>query len=641
MAPINNCTQMDLPTGAINQRCVDFYLSRAQGGIGLIITGAFKVENKIEVCMDLRGGIMKWVLISPSCMPMIDELAKHVQALGTKLIVQISAGPGRVTRRDVIESGVQPVSASASPCFFSPDTICRPLETEEVERIVQAFGHAAELLAQAGVDGVEIHGHEGYLLDQFSTALWNKRTDKYGGDLAGRLTLASEILEIIKNRVGKEFPVLYRFGVKQFVRGSGICGYAKEQSELGRDLDEAREMAGLLEQMGYDALDLDVGVYESAYRGHPPQYLPPAFSLDLIRQVKESVQIPVLAAGKLGNPDVALDAILKKKTDVILLGRSLMADPGWPLKVQAGLVEDIRPCIGCDEACRPKPNLKPISCSVNPACNRERSMALDLTRTRKKVWVVGGGIAGMEVARVVSLRGHHVTLIEKTDRLGGHLIEASVPCFKYAIKELLDWYLQQINRLPIEICLNQNASRDLLQQQSPDVVVIATGSSPSSLNIVGTEKQNVSYCTDTLRGIVPTGKRVAVVGGGSEGCETALWLARQGKNVTIIEQLPNLLDGVWWTHRALLRDLLSDECVQVLTGTTVREVSDDGVLLDDTQPRSMPFDTIVLAVGMKSNHELFDSLVGSSFERYIIGDAVLPRKIHHAIWEAMVVGRTI
>ena len=641
MAPINNTSQMDLQTGVINQRCIDYYFRRAQGGVGLIVSGVFKVENKIEVCMDVRTGALKWPLISSSCVAMLDDLAKSVQALGTKLVVQLSAGPGRVTRPDVIESGVQPVSASANPCFFSPGTICRPLETSEVEQIVEAFGDAVDLLRQAGVDGIEVHGHEGYLLDQFSTALWNRRGDKYGGTLERRLTLAREILDIAKKRGGEDFPVIYRLGVKHFIYGDSSSERTAARTELGRDIEEAIQMARLLENMGYDALDLDVGAYESAYMAHPPQYLPPAFSLDLIAQVKGAVAIPVLAAGKLGDPEVAVDAVLKGKTDIVLLGRSLLADPDWPLKLKKGKVRDIRPCIGCDEACRPKPILKPISCSVNPECDREGSAGLLVARDPKHVFIVGGGVAGMEAARVATLRTHKVVLFEKTDRLGGHLIEASAPEFKGAVKRLLDWYLHAVKLLPIDVRLNQSVSKRTLEDGKPDVVVIATGSSPAALSIQGADASTVHSCTDVLRGKVQTGRRVVVIGGGSEGCETALWLAREGKQVTIIEQLPDVLEGIWWTHRSLLKDLLVKENVKLVTGRAVRNVSDIGEAVGGASPLQMPFDTVCVATGMKPNDELQDSLAGGPFEYYVVGDAVQPRKIHHAIWDGYMVGRAI
>ncbi len=293
-----------------------------------------------------------------------------------------------------ISFACHPVSASAVPHFHEPKILCRPLETVEVEKIVKAFGTAAEILAAAGVDGIELHGHEGYLFDQFTTSLWNQRTDNYGGNLKQRLTFPIEVLKEIKQHAGADFPVQYRFGLKHYIKGLNSGALQGESfSEAGRDISEGLEMAKLLEEAGFDALHVDAGCYDSWYWAHPPIYQEHGCMVDMAARVKEVVSIPVIAVGKLELPEQAERVIAEGKSDMIAIGRGLLADSHWPVKVAEGKTEDIRPCIGCHDGCIGRfMRGKPLSCAVNPACGREKLYALDRVEKPKKVVIVGGGI---------------------------------------------------------------------------------------------------------------------------------------------------------------------------------------------------------------------------------------------------------
>ena len=286
------------PDGSPTQRAIDYYIERARGGLGLIITGLFNVRN------ESGSDVSNMHSVNRSMTATFGELSEAVHALGTKIFVQLTAGFGRVAHSRIL--GGDPVSASVIPNFWEPTINCRPLETDEVEKIVEDFGRAAEILATAGVDGIELHGHEGYLFDQFTTAIWNKRTDKYGGNLKDRLTFPIEVLKIIKERAGADFPVQYRFGLKHYIKGLNMGALPGEDyTEAGRDIEEGLKMAKMLEEAGFDVLHVDAGCYDSHYWSHPPIYQAHGCMADMAAEVKKVVKIPVITVGRLARLELA------------------------------------------------------------------------------------------------------------------------------------------------------------------------------------------------------------------------------------------------------------------------------------------------------------------------------------------------
>lgn len=638
MAPMGAFGLVD-ERGCFNQRAVDYYVERAKGGTGLIITSVCKVENELD---QIAPGLLPCATISPARFALTSsEMTERIHAYGSKVFLQLSMGFGRSGAPGTLLTK-QPVSASAVPNYWDPKVTCRELTTQEVEWIVKKFGEAAALARHAGYDGVEIHAvHEGYLLDQFALSIFNRRTDKYGGDLRGRMTLPTEIVKEVKKTAGQDFPVILRYSVKSFIKDWRQGGLPDENfEEKGRSVEEGLEAAKILSAAGYDAFDADTGTYDAWYWAHPPVYQKHGLYLDYSDKLKKVVDKPVIVAGKLDIPEMAEKALKDKKIDMVVLGRALLADPDWANKVKAGQDEKIRPCIGCHVGCMGRGfEGKPLSCAVNPACGRERYYEIKPAATPKNVMIVGGGIAGMEAARICSMRGHNVTLYESTDKLGGNVIPGSVPDFKYDDRRLIDWYRNEMKEHKINIVFNTKVTEELIKQKKPEVLFIATGSKEKKPNVTGIEKANVLTAVEVLKGTKKAGQNVLMIGGGLVGCETALWLAQNGKNVTVVEALDNILSAgkpVPHMNKIMLIDLMKQNNVKTITGNCLLEVTNDGAVLIDSKFRkqSVKADTVVLAVGFSSNNELYNKVRDEIDNVYMVGDAESASNIMDAIWSA-------
>lgn len=628
MAPMGTIGLVEMD-GRFAQRGIEYFATRARGGVGLITTGCILVDNEVEPKVEDYWSFMPRI-DSVRFVTGLSELADAIHDYGARLSVSLTGGYGRVISRKVFPLARQPVAPSPGPWLWDNSVTTRELTTAEVEKIVKAFELAAERVRAAGIDAVEIHGHEGYLIDQFMTALWNKRTDKYGGDLDGRLRFPIEIIEAIKRGAGRDFPVIFRYGAKHYLPG-------------GRDIAESQEIAKRLEQVGADALHIDAGVYETWHWAHPPTYQPPGCLVDMAEAIKKVVTIPIIAVGKLGYPELAERVLEEGKADFIALGRPLLADPEWPIKVKEGRLEDIRMCVGDHDGCIARIfSYKYLSCTVNPTAGMERELAITPAEKVKSVLVIGGGPAGMEAARVAASRGHRVTLWEKRRQLGGNLLVASVPDFKRDLREYIKYLSTQIKKLDVDIELEKEATPELVQKMAPQVVFVATGATPIVPEIKGIDRDTVVTAIDLLLGKSEAGKSVVVAGGSIIGCEVAAYLGQRGKQVTLVEMLEDIIIDMSRPGRIQLLEMLGEAKVKVLTNTKLLEITGEGVIIESNgQKTILEADSVVLAVGLKPETALSEELRDRVPELYTIGDCVEPRRLINAVWEAYRTARLI
>ena len=628
--------------GGWNQRGIDYYTRRAAGGTGLIITGVTFSDTEVEKpsfpnTPNSTYNPVQFVRTSR-------EMTERVHAYGSKVFLQMSGGFGRVTIPTNLGE-FPPVSASEIPHRWL-DKMCRALTVEEIHGIVKSFGEGAYNAKRAGFDGVEIHAvHEGYLIDQFAISFFNHRTDEYGGSLENRLRFAKEIREEIAKTCGWDFPVAMRFSLKSMIkdwREGALPG--EEFEEKGRDIPEGIEAAKLLEKYGYDALDVDAGTYDAWWWNHPPMYMEKAPYRKFAEIVKQNVKVPVIMAGRVDNPDLALDCLENNVCDIISLGRPLLADPDIVKKIRTGRTEQIRPCISCQEGCMGRiQTYSLINCAVNPQTGKERSAAYNTVVKKKKVLIVGGGVAGCEAARVLAERGHEPVVYEAGSRLGGNLIPGGAPDFKEDDIALADWYAEELNRLGVEIHLNTLATEETVKDPQYDAVIIATGSRPKKFSLGDDEK--VYAAEDVLTGKKDPGSSVVVVGAGLVGCELALDLARKGKEVQIIEALDKIMavnGPLCSANKEMLERLIPFNGIKVQCGAKVSSFK-DGVLTADVNGETKTYsaDSVVLCVGYRSENTLYKTVKYDIDELYLLGDARKVSNIMYAIWDAYEVANHI
>ena len=586
----------------------------------------------------------------------------EIHATGAKLFVQLTAGMGRswgisdevmhihknpllkVLAKPILDTDYQMMSPSPLPSRWAEGVTCPEITVEQIEEIVAAFAKTAALCRQAGVDGVEVHAvHEGYLLDQFAMKYTNRRTDRYGGSLENRLRFATDIVRAIKTACGADYPVSIRYSavskVKDFCYGA-LPG--EEYEEIGRDMEESRQAARLLQEAGYDMLNADNGTYDSWYWAHPPMYMPQNCNLEDVAAIRQVVDIPVVCAGRM-EPDTAAQAIREGRIDALGVARQFLADGAWITKLMEERMEDIRPCICCHNGCfnlshykghanaQSLPDTRGMArCALEPRTMQSRKYRITPAAKTKRVAVIGGGIGGMESALVCAQRGHQVTLYEKTDRLGGVFRAAAAPSFKEKDRQLLAWYAREMTKYPnLTVRLNTQVG-DVAELQA-DEVVVATGAVPVRLPVPGAEKG--VEAVDYLLGNKTVGERVVIVGGGLTGCEIAYDLYLQGKEPVIVEQKNDLIAvaGVCLANASYLRDFFRTKKVPVYLESTVAEVGENGVTIKDKNGRceTIEADSVILSVGYRPA-----PLTERGGHVHLVGDAHKVGNLRTVIWRA-------
>ena len=633
-----------------------FLLNRAQDGVGLILPGMQCIRDPLGI----PG--RKWLYQNDQMFKQLKEYMVEFHKTGAKLFIQLAAGMGRsmaingwmtmLAKNNFLNKIASPIvdvqyicaSASEVPNRWKEDVMSRPLTVKEIQDMVRAFGKTAKKLRAAGVDGVEIHAvHEGYLLDQFTMANWNHRTDQYGGSFENRFRFPVEIVQEIKRQAGSDFPVSLRYSVvsKTKAWGKGAMPYETDFEEFGRDMAESEKAVKYLQDAGYDCLNCDNGTYDAWYWAHPPIYMPENCNLEDVEYIKQFCDIPVICAGRL-DPRVAADAIKEGKLDGAGFARQFLADQEWVTKMMNDEEDDIRPCIlchnGCFNMCHYKgvPNDQELSdslhlsrCAINAETMQWNKHYIKKTNSPKTVHIVGGGIGGMEAARVLKLRGHNPIIHEKSDVLGRSLSPASEHGYKRILHDLLDWYRRQMTKLGIEVRLNDEI-KDIAAFGS-DPVIIATGSTPRLLRRVPGYEKMIEGC-DYLNG-AEVGNTVAVIGGGLTGCEIAYELALQGKNPIIVEMKDDLISqtGVCLANSSYLREWFALHKTPVYLETTLKEVKDGSIVCTgkDGKDINIDCDSVISCAGY-----IPAPLAEKSGNVHLVGDCLAIGNLRSVVWRA-------
>ena len=614
--------------GEVTRETIDHYMERANGGVGWVQVGNVSIDGRIELNQLVLDS--DWFQVGHY------TLAEAIHACGAKVSVQLNH-PGRQRCPTTLE-GRQPVSSSPLRTQhldeFYPSA--RALERGEIYQVIDKFVQAAIRAKKVGYDMVELHGAHGYLVNQFISPYMNKRADEFGGSLENRLRFPLELIKRVREAVGDDYPIGMRISGEEFVEG-GIT--IKESPTIAKRLTEA----------GLAYISVSAGIYESATKARDTMRHPEGWKAYIWEAVKKAVNVPVIGGGGLKTPVFCERLLEEEKADLIGLARPLLADPEWPNKSRQGRMEDIRLCISCFECMTPPAAGRQGArrCAVNSAAGREREFSkIHLGEVKKRIMVIGGGPAGMEASRIAALRGHEVTLYEKTSRLGGNLLIASAAPGKDKILWVRDYFVTQLKKLKVNIVLGTEVTPELVEKARPHAVIVATGSTSIVPEIPGVDQKKVVSAWDILAGKTKIkGQKVVVIGGSMVGCETAEYLAERGNQVTIIKIRPGAAAAdMQATHRMILLECLETFKVTVWSNQEVVKISENGVLIRDKsndEERTIGADYVVLALGAKPERMLADALEGKDLELYCVGDCEGPRIIKEAIYEGSMVGRKI
>jgi len=637
----------------------EFILKVAQNNVGLVLPGCQPIQNPM-------GG--DWLYENKKMYKDLAQWMPKFHATGAKLFVQLTAGFGRsfalskmmedMYTNPALRKVSKPfmnldkitATASESPNRWSDKAPSRALTVEEIHEFVEAFAKTALLLKEAGVDGVEIHAvHEGYLLDQFTLPYVNKRTDEYGGSFENRYRFPVEIVQAIKKACGDDFPVSLRYSVVSKTKGFREGALPGEEfEEVGRDMEESEKAAKYLQDAGYDMLNCDNGTYDAWYWSHPPIYMPENCNLEYVEHIRKFVDIPVVCAGRM-DPRVAANSIAAGGIDGAGFARNFLADTEWVTKLMNDKEDDIRPCIlchnGCFNMCHYKgvPNDQDLSdslhlarCAVNAETMQTDKHYIKRTQNPKTVIIIGGGIGGMETARVLKLRGHNPVIYEQASELGGTFIAASAESYKGKLRDLLTWYRRQMEVLGVEVHLNERiGSVDEFRNKE---IVVATGASPRHLRFVPGYEKMIEAC-EFLRG-AEVGERVAVIGGGLTGCEIAYELALMGKTPIIVEMKDDLVSqkGVCLANSSYLREWFAWKNVEVHLETSLKEVGDGEIVCKgpDGKDLTIACDSVISSAGY-----IPSPLAKESKNVHLVGDCKQVGNLRSVIWRAYEVAMSI
>jgi 2,4-dienoyl-CoA reductase-like NADH-dependent reductase (Old Yellow Enzyme family)/thioredoxin reductase len=610
--------------GSISQRYIDYLVERAKNGVGMMNVESTYIDAK------QRGRLYQVGLYDDKLIPSHRQLTDAVHRYGTKIVAEIQH-PGR--QAGAMVNGVQPIGPSAVPCMATGGDVPKELTVPEIKELVGLFARAAVRAQKAGYDMICIHGGHGYIINAFASPFSNKRTDEYGGTAENRFRLAYEVYDAVRAAVGNEYPVGYRMSADEFIEG-------------GLTLNDTKVLAKGLENKGVDFLDISAGVYESVDIIAPPIGMPLGCLVFLAAEIKEIVEVPVIATGRINDMVFAENILKNNQADFVHMVRAFNADPEILVKSQRGEMDDICMCMGCMKCSDTMAMNQRSICTVNPATGRERDFALIPARIKKNVMVIGGGVAGMEAARIAALRGHDVTLYEKDNELGGQIRWASKGSLHEEFFQTARYRIQEIRKSGIKLVVNKEATLEDVRSENPDVVVIATGAEPFNPAIPGIDNPIVANGFDILSGRVKAGKTAAVIGGKRQGMNVAEFLAENGSKVILIEPSPALGRDMGFVRMMVTTRRINEEpAISVRLKTSVEKIGNNELTLqcDGNVETLTDIDTVVMAWETAPVNKLAEEIAldGKVSEVYSIGDAVLPRDASDAIYEGAIIGRKI
>lgn len=587
--------------GRVTDRTIDYYRRRAEGGVGMIsVEASLIAPDSFGVGPEIR-------LHGEEFVPGLRKLVQAVKAYDCGIGIQLWH-PGRQTLLG------QPVAPSPVP--LSPRTpVPHELTVEEIRGLVERYAQAAVHCRAAGFDFVEVHGAHCYLPCEFMSPLSNRRTDQYGGDLRNRARFSVEIVEAIRRACGPDYPVFFRI--------SGT-----EAAEGGFDVEDAAQIARWLVEAGVACISVSAGNWYALHYTIPPMFMDRGCLVPYAARVREVAGAPVIAAGRLDDPDLCERILRERQADLVAVGRQLIADADWPDKVREGRLAEVRPCISCNACVDLVATAKEARCAVNPEVGREGTWRIEPAARPRRVMVVGGGPAGLEAARVAAMRGHRVSIWDRLPELGGKLDVASRAPDKDVVLSFRDWEVRQLSRLGVAVHTDVEVTPDVIAGEDPDVVLLASGADPLLPPIPGIEGGNVIDAQELLLDhleVVP-GERVAVIGGSATGCETAEHLVVRGAGeVTILDLLPRIGQGIEQITRRHLLDWLRGHGVRILTRAKVTAIEPNQVLYqrEDGSSGVVEVDRVALALGWRSRGQQLSSQLDGR-EVVALGDASRP-----------------
>lgn len=692
MGPMGNINMAE-ETGRPNQQMISYFEERAKGGVGLITTGLVPVSYGIDPTVKELGDL--------SYFPRIDrsrtvysgwrEVAAAVHNHGAHIFIQLTAGLGRVGNPQCLLTQFKlPVSASWNPNFYIQQIPCKRLSDRKLKKMVKRFGQASADAKASTLDGVYLHGHEGYLLEQLANPAFNRRSF---GRYSNWQQFGIDVITEIRKRTGADFPIMYRIDLSLMLNATYGERMNTEKSlrkfKYERTIEQTLEYMENLVKAGVDMFDVDLGCYDNWWLPHPPSGMPSGCFLDISKIVKDhfeekgvlsnaGIAVPIVAVGKLGYPDLAEQALRDNKCDMIMLARPLLADPQWTNKAYAGKVSDILPCIGCQEACiREFVEGGHPQCAVNPRTGFEHILSEEITpsKTPKKVAVIGAGPAGITAAQTLLARGHKVDLYEQSQTVGGTIIPGSVPKIKYEVQNYLEYLQGVVQKMKKDknftLSLGKKVDSKSLKTEQYNAILTATGTTVQRPKIEGINNKNVYNVTEVLNNpkLVQNAKNIVIIGGGDSGCETAYWLAYEmQKSVSIVEMLPALMTHTCTANRGHLIHYLEKAGVKVFNVSKVQSIKNNQVEILQNISKKVPnpfntwqpvlpenihnpfapkiknqlktnlldADIVIFAAGTKSEDGLYFDLVKDNIapEIYNIGDSFKPGKIFAAVKSA-------